>query len=204
MFMEKFDTYLLIGSPGSGKGTQGQALGMLPGFFHCACGDVFRTLDTTTELGQAFIEYSSKGQLVPDDLTVKLWMTRIKSNVESHAFRPKVDFLVLDGIPRNVAQAIEMEKVVNIKGVFNLDCPDEEKIVARLKRRAMKDNRMDDANESVIRERLEVYRNESAPLLDHYPAELVTNIDAIQKPHEVMYSILEKILDDERKAAASA
>ncbi|MGJ8633387.1 MAG: adenylate kinase family protein [Luteolibacter sp.] len=194
--MEKFQTYLLVGSPGSGKGTQGQALGMLPGFFHCACGDVFRTLDTTTELGQAFIEYSSKGQLVPDELTVKLWMARIKSNVDSHAFKPDVDFLVLDGIPRNVSQAIEMEKMVSIKGVFNLDCPDEEKIVARLKRRAMKDNRLDDANEEVIRRRLEVYRSESVPLLDHYPAELVTDIDAIQKPHKVMHSILEKILGE--------
>ena len=68
----KYETYLIIGAPGSGKGTQGKILGAIPRFFHCACGDVFRSLDTRTELGQAFLEYSSKGQLVPDEITVQL------------------------------------------------------------------------------------------------------------------------------------
>ena len=75
--MQKYRTYLIFGAPGSGKGTQGKILGAIPRFYHCACGDVFRALDTRTELGQAFIEYSSRGQLVPDDLTVKLWKARI-------------------------------------------------------------------------------------------------------------------------------
>ena len=60
--MTKYRSVLVFGPPGSGKGTQGRALGTLPGFFHCACGDVFRSIDVHTELGAAFLSYSSKGQ----------------------------------------------------------------------------------------------------------------------------------------------
>ena len=60
----KYQTYILFGAPGSGKGTQGRTLGSIPRFFHCACGDVFRAIDTRTKVGRAFLEYSSKGQLV--------------------------------------------------------------------------------------------------------------------------------------------
>src|SRR6202044_2239630 len=70
----KYRTYLIFGAPGSGKGTQGKILGAIPRFFHCACGDVFRSLDTRTSIGQAFLSYSSRGELVPDEITVKLWM----------------------------------------------------------------------------------------------------------------------------------
>ena len=66
----KFRTFLILGAPGSGKGTQGKVLGSIPRFHHLACGDVFRSLDTRTALGQKFVEYSSRGELVPDDVTV--------------------------------------------------------------------------------------------------------------------------------------
>ena len=69
----KYNTFILFGAPGSGKGTQGKTLGTIPRFYHCACGDVFRSIDTRTKVGKAFLEYSSKGQLVPDEITVELW-----------------------------------------------------------------------------------------------------------------------------------
>ena len=71
----KYKTYILFGPPGSGKGTQGKTLGSIPRFYHCPCGDVFRSIDTRTKVGKAFLEYSSKGQLVPDEITVELWPT---------------------------------------------------------------------------------------------------------------------------------
>src|SRR5213592_3638218 len=61
----RYNTFILFGAPGSGKGTQGKTLGTIPRFYHCACGDVFRSIDTRTKVGKAFLEYSSKGQLVP-------------------------------------------------------------------------------------------------------------------------------------------
>src|SRR2546425_3842981 len=118
-FEMKYRTYLLFGAPGSGKGTQGKILGAIPRFFHCACGDVFRQLDTRTPVGQAFLEYSSKGELVPDEITVKLWMARIGDMVGSHTFKPDLDALVLDGIPRSVNQAQIMREMIDVKRVFH-------------------------------------------------------------------------------------
>src|SRR5207253_9601583 len=157
----KYRTFLLFGAPGSGKGTQGKTLGTIPRFFHCACGDVFRSIDTRTPVGRAFLEYSSKGQLVPDEVTVELWKEAIDAAVDTHKFKPDIDFLVLDGIPRNVNQAKIMEKLIDVERVFHLSCPNRETLFSRLKKRALKDNRLDDANEQVIQRRLDIYEEES-------------------------------------------
>jgi adenylate kinase len=189
----KYRTYLIFGAPGSGKGTQGKILGTIPRFFHCACGDVFRQLDTRTAVGQAFLEYSSRGELVPDEVTVKLWMARIGDMVGSHIFKPDIDSLVLDGIPRSVSQAKIMQGMIEVQRVFHLSCPDRKALVARLKKRALKENRFDDANEETIRCRLATYEEESKPVLDFYGSELVKDIDATQPPVKVLADILQAI-----------
>lgn len=196
----KYRTYLIFGAPGSGKGTQGKTLGNIPRFFHCACGDVFRSIDTRTPLGKAFLDYSSRGQLVPDEVTVELWRVRIQHCVEAHQFKPDIDFLVLDGIPRNIAQAELMKSIIDVRRVFHLSCPDRSKLVARLKKRAIKDNRLDDANEEVIRRRLETYENESKPLLEYYGSDLITPIDATEPPVVVLSTIISHIVRDRRSA----
>jgi len=192
----KYKTYLIFGAPGSGKGTQGKILGTIPRFFHCACGDVFRSLDTRSGIGQAFLEFSSKGQLVPDEITVKLWQASIQKAVGT-AFKPDIDHLVLDGIPRNIHQAQIMEEMINIEKVFHLTCPDRSQLVARLKKRALKDNRLDDANEEVIRKRLAIYDAESRPLLEYYGPQRIRTIDATQTPVQVLSEITRAILEDE-------
>jgi adenylate kinase len=187
--MTRYSTYLFIGSPGSGKGTQGKVLGTVPRFFHCACGEVFRALDSQSALGQKFIEYSSRGLLVPDDLTVELWRTRIEAQVQAGEFRPDVDALVLDGIPRNVCQAKIMNDLIDVEQVFHLSCPNRDQLVRRLRQRALKDNRLDDANEEVINKRLATYEEETKPVLEYYKP-LVTTIDALQPPVKVLQDIL--------------
>ena len=194
-FEGKFKTILIFGAPGSGKGTQGMVLGQIPRFFHCACGDVFRSLDTRTELGQEFVRYSSEGKLVPDELTVRLWKAQIDSRVGSHQFKPDIDFLVLDGIPRNVEQARLMDEHIEVIHLFHLSCPNREELGRRLRKRALKDNRLDDANEEVITERLKTYEEQSKPLLNHYDPSLITDINAAQSPAKVLHDILGAILD---------
>jgi adenylate kinase len=189
----KYQTYLLFGAPGSGKGTQGRTLGSIPRFFHCACGDVFRAIDTRTKVGRAFLEYSSKGQLVPDEITVELWKAQIDAAVSAHHFKPDIDILVLDGIPRNVAQAKIMDALIDVKKVFHLSCPNREALFARLKKRALKDNRLDDANEEVIHRRLSTYEQESKPVLSYYGRDRITCIDATQPPAKVLLHILESM-----------
>ena len=190
--MNRYITYLLMGAPGSGKGTQGKVLGAVPRFFHCACGDVFRSLELRTPLGQKFVEYSSKGTLVPDDLTVELWRTKIEAQVLEAEFKPDIDALVLDGIPRNVNQAKLMEAMIDVRRVFHLTCPNREELIRRLQKRAIKDNRLDDANEEVIRKRLTTYEAETKPVLNFYSG-LVTVVDALQPPVKVLQDIVEVI-----------
>jgi adenylate kinase len=187
--MNRYTTFLLTGAPGSGKGTQGKIIGTVPRFFHCACGDVFRSLDLRTPLGQKFVDYSSKGLLVPDDLTVELWRTKIGALVLEGEFKPDIDALVLDGIPRNVNQAKLMGHLIDVKQLFHLSCPKSEELIRRLRKRAIKDNRLDDANEEVIRKRLATYEEETKPVMQLYSG-IVTKIDALQPPVKVLEDIL--------------
>ena len=193
--MDRYKTLLIFGAPGSGKGTQGRTLGTIPGFFHCACGDVFRGLDLQSKLGREFLKYSSKGKLVPDEVTVELWLQWIEVTIQSGQFRPHRDFLILDGIPRNIGQAKLMEKLIDVKHIFHLSCPEREKLVTRLKSRALKENRLDDANEEIIRSRLVTYEEESKPMLDYYGAAMRHDLDATLPPAEVLYRILGVVLD---------
>ena len=162
--MSRYRTILLFGRPGSGKGTIGKALGAIPGFFHMAMGDVFRNLDLNTQLGKIFVEYSSRGELVPDDATVQLWNVTVQAQVATHRFRPDSDLLILDGIPRNVEQAKILESYVEVERVFHLVCTDEAAMMVRLRNRALKENRFDDASEDVIRRRWDVYAQETRPI----------------------------------------
>ena len=186
----KYRTILLLGAPGAGKGTQGKILGTIPNFFHCACGDVFRSLTANSPLSEVFIEYSSRGQLVPDKPTVELWRQFIANTTSSGRFSPENDTLVLDGIPRNVEQAEMLQDTLDVRAVFYLHCRDMNKMVERLQRRALRENRLDDANLEIIRDRLKVYDRETKPLLKFYGKEVVHRLDSTQTPIKVLRDIL--------------
>jgi adenylate kinase len=190
----KYRTILLFGAPGSGKGTQGKVLGTIPRFFHCACGDVFRSLKTNTEIGKIFLEYSSRGKLVPDEHTVQLWRNFIEDSIQSGRFHPENDTLALDGIPRNIRQAELLQPDLEVIAIFNLGCSDPEALVQRLQKRALKENRLDDANLEVIRHRLETYHRETAPVLEFYEPKLRHDIDATQNPARVLHDILGQVV----------
>ncbi|MDX2148298.1 MAG: nucleoside monophosphate kinase [Planctomycetota bacterium] len=190
----KYQTILLFGAPGSGKGTQGKILGHIPGFYHLSCGEVFRTLDMGSELGRTFVEYSSKGLLVPDDVTIKMWQQNMHARTVLSEYKPRVDLLVLDGIPRNVNQAKLLEKHLNVLQIIHLICRDKEAMIKRLRRRALKENRIDDAKEDVIRRRWEVYESETFPVLNHYPSSIVREVDATGSPARILEHILENVV----------
>lgn len=190
----KLPAFLFLGAPGSGKGTQGKILGTTPRFFHCACGDVFRSLDTRTPLGQKFVHYSSRGELVPDELTIELWHAQILNWSELHVYKPDLDFLVLDGIPRNVRQAELMSDLVDVLHVFHLSCPNREELARRMRKRALKDNRLDDASDKVIQHRIATYEAETKPILEYYGRDLVTDIDATQAPVKVLHDVISKMI----------
>lgn len=185
---------LFLGAPGSGKGTQGKVLGTIPRFFHFSCGDVFRSLDTRTLLGQKFVEYSSRGELVPDDITVALWKAQIDNLADGHIYKPDIDVLVLDGIPRNIRQAELLDQYLEIQQVFHLTCPNRNELARRMRKRALKENRIDDASDKVIDHRIATYEAETKPILDFYPAHRITTVDATQPPVKVFHEIVSSII----------
>ncbi|HEX4646169.1 MAG TPA: nucleoside monophosphate kinase [Verrucomicrobiae bacterium] len=190
----KYRTILLFGAPGAGKGTQGKILGNIPNFFHCACGEVFRTLTTDSSIGRVFIEYSSRGQLVPDEPTVELWSKFIEGSKRIGRFDPAKDTLILDGIPRSVHQAEMLQDTLDVGAIFYLSCPNMDKLVERLQRRALRENRLDDANLEIIRQRLKTYERETKPVLSFYGKGLVHKIDSTQSPAKVLFDILRQIV----------
>ena len=190
----KYRTILMFGAPGSGKGTHGRILGVIPHYFHCACGDVFRNLRSETPLGKIFLEYSSRGQLVPDEQTIELWRQFIGNSTQIGRFNPVTDTLVLDGIPRSVPQAEILADTLDVIAVFYLTSADKENLVKRLQRRALKDNRLDDANLDVIRERLKVYEKETKPVLKFYGKKLVHRINTDQTLAKTFSDILRHIV----------
>ena len=190
----KYRTVLLFGAPGSGKGTQGKILGSIPNFFHCACGDVFRNLTIESEIGRTFVEYSSKGKLVPDEPTVELWRNAINGMVQTGRFRPEQDTLVLDGIPRNVHQAEMLSDTLNVIAIFFLRSTNMDNLVQRMQRRALRENRLDDVSLDVIKQRLKTYEKETKPLLNFYGRKIVHRIDADQIPAKVLVDVLKHVV----------
>ncbi len=200
----RYRTVLLFGAPGAGKGTQGKILGSIPGFYHCSCGDVFRNMDVTSDLGKVFMEHSSRGALVPDDVTVKMWARAIKARSFLGDFKPRLDLLVLDGIPRTLEQAKLMDELIEVIQIIHLTCNDEEAMFQRLRQRALKENRHDDADERVIRNRWEIYEEETEPVLRHYPPELVTNVDSMGSPAQVLHDVLDYVVPAQNAHFAAA
>jgi adenylate kinase len=189
----KYRTILMFGAPGSGKGTHGRSLGVIPGFFHCACGDVFRSLRPDSPLGKIFLEYSSRGELVPDQPAIELWRQFIDNSTKIGRFHPGEDTLVLDGIPRSVPQAEMLSDTLDVVVMFYLTSS-RENLVARMQRRAIKDNRLDDANLDVIRQRLKTYEKETKPVINFYGKKLVHRINTDQPPVKTFFDVLKHVV----------
>lgn len=190
--MKKKDGYpsiLMFGGPGSGKGTQGVIVGQMPNLVHLAMGDIFRALDKQSKLGQEFLSYSTKGLLAPDELTIRVFQRHVEDRREAGDILPDYHTLILDGIPRTVAQVELLQSVVHVKRIVHLVMDDQDALIARLSARAAKSGRPDDADPDVIRKRIEVYERETAPVLEAYPKKLIARVNGDQPPLAVLRDV---------------
>jgi adenylate kinase len=184
-----YNTVLLLGAPGSGKGTWGKVLGTMPGFYHLSTGDIFRGLDPESEAGIKVMTIIQKGELVPDELAFDLWEQHMNKAILLGAFRPEKDILVLDGLPRTPRQAEMLKPVAEVKAILLLDCDDRELLVKRLRKRALLEHRADDANEATIRHRFEIYDEEIEHILAHFFPSVIAKIDVSTPPVHILASM---------------
>ena len=189
----KIRAVLLFGAPGSGKGTQGRILEQIPNWYYFASGDAFRNLRPEDPLGKTFLDYSSRGELVPDEFTITLWQKKMESATVKGSFQPDHDILLLDGIPRNRHQIEMMEKYIEVLALLHLTCRDKQQMIERIQRRALIESRLDDANLEVINHRFETYEEETRSVMDAIPSNLVHDVNADQPPIRVLKDILDSI-----------
>lgn len=192
--ISNFPAILMFGGPGTGKGTQGTILGRVPNLAHLAMGDIFRALDPASELGREFLAYSTKGLLVPDVFTVRLFQQHVGELIDAGKIRASYHTLLLDGIPRTTTQVELLRGTIDARRIIHLVVDDREALVARLSARARKANRPDDADPSVIRKRLDVYDSETRPVLEAYPPELVCRINGDQHPLAVLRDVASALI----------
>jgi adenylate kinase len=157
---------VLFGPPGAGKGTQSEILLQRYGLIHLSTGDIFRAnIKGQTELGQQAKAFMDKGELVPDSLTISM----LESEVVKH---PQAKGFIFDGFPRTSAQAEALDAFLNNRSTA-ITCMlalevNEEELIKRLLNRATTSGRADDADETIVRNRIAVYNRETSPVADFY------------------------------------
>jgi adenylate kinase len=212
---------ILLGPPGAGKGTYASRLTAILGIPHISTGDIVRDeIKAQTELGKTIREYSDKGELVPDEIIIRLLTKRLRKPDCERGF-------ILDGFPRTKKQAEALDKISKIDLVINVNVPDDI-IIKRLSNRTVcrrcgtiynkltlkpKINNIcdecggelyqrEDDKPEVIQERLNVYRKKTEPLIEYYKKKnLVKDVscDDLMTPPEVIVEKIKSIIDNVKK-----
>lgn len=179
---------ILFGPPGSGKGTQANRLEDRYNFAHISTGDLFRHhLKNKTELGQKAKKFMDHGELVPDEITVGMLRTRLGESSDSNG-------IIYDGFPRTIPQSEALDNMLREHGervdaLIALEVSEGE-IVHRIKERGKTSGREDDLDEDIIRNRIDVYREQTRPVYDYYDdKDLSHTIDGMGSKDEIFERI---------------
>ena len=183
---------VLFGPPGAGKGTQAAKLIEKYQLVHLSTGDIFRSnIKGATELGTLAKSYMDKGQLVPDEVTIRMLESEVNKNPNAKGF-------IFDGFPRTKAQAEALDKLLNGKStsitmMLALEV-EEAELKKRLLLRGKESGRADDQNPEVIQKRIDVYNNETSPVKDYYNSQgKYKGINGIGEIEEIFNALCEQI-----------
>ncbi|WDE98360.1 nucleoside monophosphate kinase [Lentisphaera profundi] len=193
--MSKPKAILLFGPPGAGKGTVGAKLTNVSGNYHLSTGDIFRGLPPESTNGKVFYSYANEGKLVPDDVTIEIFWRYVQGLMDTNKFDPSSQYIFLDGMPRTAEQAKILDQYVDVVKIISLKITNDEEIFERLAKRAKIEKRADDADKSIVMNRLAQYREKTQVVLDHYDDAIIAEFDAQKSPLEVLRNVLDGTLD---------
>ena len=179
---------IMLGAPGAGKGTQAKRIAKKYDIPHISTGDIFRAnIKEKTELGNKAKEYMDRGELVPDDITIGMLLDRIHKDDCKNGF-------VLDGFPRTIPQAESLTKALSELGekidyAVNIDVPDESIITCDTCGNELVIR--DDDKPETVKKRLEIYHDQTQPLIDYYKNEkILASVDGTKDMEEVFIDII--------------
>ena len=186
---------VLFGPPGAGKGTQAKILAEKYQLIHLSTGDLLRSeISAGTELGLEAKKLMDQGLLVPDEVVIGMISNKLDQNKDTGGF-------IFDGFPRTVDQAKALdalltEKNDSIHQMLALEVGDEE-LIQRLLKRAEIEGRSDDADESIIRNRIQEYNNKTAPVANYYTEQgkfsAITGTGSIESISSLLFQAIEKV-----------
>ena len=186
---------VLFGKPGAGKGTQAEFLKEKYTLTHLSTGDIFRfNIKNETELGKLAKTFIDKGDLVPDEVTIKMLESEVNKNQHSKGF-------LFDGFPRTLAQANALDQFLSSKNeaitaTLALEA-DDEILVQRILERGKTSGRVDDQDEEKIRNRYQEYNEKTAPLMEYYQNQgkfhAVNGIGTIQEITERLSKVIDNL-----------
>ena len=186
---------VLFGKPGAGKGTQAEFLKEKYSLTHLSTGDVFRfNIQNNTDLGKLAKSYMDNGDLVPDEVTIKMLQDTVEKNPDTKGF-------LFDGFPRTLAQAEALDAFLATKNwevtaTIALEA-DDEILIQRLLERGKTSGRVDDQDEDKIRNRYQEYNEKTAPLMEYYSNQNkfypVNGIGSIQEITQRLSAIIERL-----------
>jgi adenylate kinase len=187
---------ILFGPPGAGKGTQAERIRDNYNFLHISTGDVFRyNIKNETELGKRAKSFIDRGELVPDDVTIKMLAGEIDKADDKNG-------IIFDGFPRTKAQANALDDVLNeqnekIDALVSLEV-DDKILMERLKERGKTSGRKDDADENVIKNRIQVYYTETEIVKEHYKQQRklyhVDGVGSIQDITKRLNNVIDQLI----------
>lgn len=189
----KFSSILLFGPPGAGKRTLGKFLSDAGCQYHLSSGEIFRSLPTGSAAGKLYYSYASKGQLLPDEVTIEIWKCYVQGLIATNSYYPENQDLLLDGIPRTLEQAKMLQDYISIRHIIVLEVSDNEKLMNRLQKRAIKEGHVDDHLVESLEKRMKNYKRETEDILGFYPNHLISKVNAEQKPLEVLRDVLVRL-----------
>jgi adenylate kinase len=189
----KYRSIILFGMPGSGKGTQGAVLGQLPGFVHFSMADMFHKLPRTGKFGREIERYTAQALPIPDDLVVRIFERQLNIIEMQELLLPEQHILILGGLPRTCAQAERLADFIDVLQVFHLEIVNMTRAMERLKARALRESRLDEMSDEVIRRKLRTYHEEASKTLTCYPSELIFEVDADRYMIDVLCDIANRL-----------